>query len=178
MGIFDLPFRRTRGDNNKAILVGLALVCCALSLLTIYLFLGKPLSQSRRGFGSATAVVISPAPSRLPALPIQNKTKIVSRMRSSPGGSYFVIETHLGDYNTIVVKDRSSSVIVGDLVARNAAEIGMNRKFACQCGVSFEGWSNPTNFVINISNALGEEFEFIVDAQTGLVNERTFKRVR
>jgi hypothetical protein len=178
MGILHISLRRTRGDNSKAILVGLALACCVLSVLAAYLFLGRPLDQGRRDFASPTAALVSPVSGRLPTLPIQPRTNIISRMNSSPDGSYLVIEEHLGDHANIIVKNRSGLVVVGDLVARNGAQIGMNRKFECQCDVSFAGWMSSANFVINISNALGEQFEFIVDARTGLVDEKTFRRVQ
>ncbi len=95
----------------------------------------------------------------------------------SPDGSYMVSESLVGDYNTIAIKDRGGNIIVDDLVAKNSKEI-YNMKFKCQCGTSFKKWVSNTIFSIKIVNGGGEEYEYLVDASSGKVDESSFKRIK
>lgn len=98
--------------------------------------------------------------------------------KTSPDDSYSVSETMLGDYNTIVVKDNSGKVITNDLIKKNEKAIGYGTKFGCQCGTSFGGWIDGSHFILKIVNGNGEEYQYTVDASTGLVNEASFKKVK
>lgn len=105
-------------------------------------------------------------------------TQIISQDKTSPDGSFAVSEETAGDYNKITIRDQKDTVIVEDLIAKNEESIGYGIKFTCQCGTYFNGWVNNSSFVIKIINALGEEYEFLVDARTGMVNKTTFKRIK
>lgn len=96
----------------------------------------------------------------------------------SPDGSYIVTEQTVGDKQNITIKDKQGNIIVGDLITNNEKEIGYNVKFKCMCGTSFKKWINNSAFSIRIVNGGGEEYEYLVDAKTGKVNESSFKRVK
>ena len=98
--------------------------------------------------------------------------------KTSPDASYTVSETMLGDYNTIVVKDSSGKVITNDFIKKNEKAIGYGTKFGCQCGTSFAGWIDGSHFILKIVNGNGEEYQYTVDASTGIVNEASFKKVK
>lgn len=110
-------------------------------------------------------------PSSSPAYETTNK-------KVSPSGTYIVTENMLGDYNKISITDNQGNIIIDDLVAKNEKEIGYNVKFKCQCGTSFKEWVSDSQFIIKIVNGGGEEYEYIVEAKTGTVNEATFKRAQ
>lgn len=99
------------------------------------------------------------------------------RMRSSDG-SFTVTEEALADYQVITIKDNRGNVVVDDLIARNHEAIGYNVKFRCQCGTYFKAWVDNTHFTIQIVNGGDEEYEYLVDAKTGRVDESTFKRIK
>lgn len=63
-------------------------------------------------------------------------------------------------------------------MAKNSKEIGYNVKFKCMCGTSFREWINDSPFSIRIVNGGGEEYEYLVDAKTGKVDESSFKRIK
>lgn len=107
-----------------------------------------------------------------------NQNTSDSNSNTSPDGSYYVIEEHLGDYNKIAIYTKENKGITTDLIAENGQEIGYGVKFQCQCGTSFKQWTNDTIFSIKIVNANGEEFEFNVDAATGKVDEDSFKKIK
>ncbi len=98
--------------------------------------------------------------------------------KSSPDGSFIVTQESLGDHQIISIKDQRGNVILDDLLLKNAKEIGYNVKFRCQCGTHFKTWVDNSHFTITILNGGGEEYEYLVDAKTGKVDESTFKRIK
>lgn len=108
----------------------------------------------------------------------EKETQIISESKTSPDGSYIISEEFLADYNKIIVKDNRGNTIVSDLVAVNEKEIGYNIKFKCQCGTYFKGWVSDETFAIEIVNGGGEEYEYLVDAKSGKVDELTFRKIK
>lgn len=119
-----------------------------------------------------------PTPVSFPVVTIQPTSQVISTDYTSPDGSFTVAEEWLGDNNVISIKDEKGVILMDDLVAENGPEIGMNKKYGCMCGISFKGWVSNSLFAIKIVNGAGEEYEFLVEAATGKVDESTFKRVK
>lgn len=115
-----------------------------------------------------------PSPPPVPGEPTTNETA----QKNSPDGSYVVTEEAVGDHQIIAIKDKKSNIITDDLVAKNEKAIGYNVKFRCQCGTSFKAWVDNSHFTIKIVNGGSEEYEYLVDAKTGKVDETTFKRIK
>lgn len=103
--------------------------------------------------------------------------KQILNSKTSPDGNFTVSEEILTDYNKIKITDKSGKVITEDLVAGNEKEIGYNVKFKCQCGTSFKEWADNSHFKLKIVNGGGEEYEFLVNAATGKVDESSFMKV-
>lgn len=112
----------------------------------------------------------------------QNSTSassiIVSSNKTSPTGFYIVTEETVGDGQTITIKDNKGNIITDNVIKKNNKAIGYGIKFGCQCGTSFKGWTDNSHFAIKIVNGIAEEYEYIVDAATGKVDESTFKRIK
>lgn len=119
-----------------------------------------------------------PAPSSQPTTQPSSSPSDETTNKVSRSGTYIITENMLGDYNKISITDSQGNIIIDDLVAKNEKEIGYNVKFRCQCGTSFKEWVSDSQFIIKIVNGGGEEYEYIVEAKTGTVNEATFKRVQ
>lgn len=97
--------------------------------------------------------------------------------KTSPDGMYTISEEMLGDYNTIKITDKGGKVVTGDLVKENQKEIGYGVKYQCMCSTHFQEWIDNTHFKIKVVNGGGEEYEFLVNAVTGKVDESSFKKV-
>lgn len=110
-------------------------------------------------------------------VPVSTPYAIISSSKISPNSSFGISELLLGDNNQIAIKDSGGNTIEDDLVAKNK-DIIFNKKFNCQCGGGFEGWTNDSQFVLKINNSYGEEFEFLVDAATANVSGASFRRVK
>lgn len=106
------------------------------------------------------------------------KTNVVSQRKVSPDNTYIVKEGSLGDNQIIRVEDRYGKVITENLIFLNEDIIGYGTKFQCMCATYFRGWVNNERFVIYITNALEEEYEYEVDAKTAMVDETTFKQIK
>lgn len=120
--------------------------------------------------GSRIGVVIkNPVTSSVIEMPSNGKM--------SPDENYIITEEILGDYNKIKVADKNGRVITDDLVVDNDSAIGYNTKFRCQCTTYFKEWIDNSHFTIKIINGGGEEYEYIVNAVTGKVDESSFKKV-
>ena len=137
-----------------------------------------PLPTIRLTLSPTPIETLSPTPASFPVVTIQPASKIISTSYTSPDGSFTVAEEWLGDNNVISITDEKGAILMDDLVAKNGQEIGMNKKYGCMCGVSFKGWISNSLFAIKIVNGAGEEYEFIVEAANGKVDESTFKRIK
>lgn len=92
--------------------------------------------------------------------------------------SYVVLNTSLGDGQEFYIVDSDGNLIGDEVVKTNYKAIGYGVKFGCQCGTSFKDWNDNTHFTLKIVNGNGEEYEIIVDATTGKVNESSFKKIK
>lgn len=91
--------------------------------------------------------------------------------------SYLVTTELVGDYNKISILDKDQKVITDDLVKKNSGVIAYD-KLGCQCGTNFKKWEDNSHFTISILNANGNEYDYTVDAVTGLVDTSSFKKVK
>jgi uncharacterized protein YjaZ len=107
----------------------------------------------------------------------RQSSPVVTDSKTSPTGQYIVSEETIGDGQTITIKDNKGKVITENVISQNEKEIGYNTKIMCQCGTSFKAWVDNTRFSITIVNGGGEEYEYLVDAITGKVDESSFKKL-
>ncbi len=114
----------------------------------------------------------------IPTVSISSPYKTIPTGNTSPSGSFVVAEDNTRGSNLLTVKNAQGAEITNDLYLDNKDAIGYGVKFGCQCGLHFRGWLSNKQFVIYINNGIGEEYEYLVDAQTGKVNESTFRRVK
>lgn len=119
-----------------------------------------------------------PSPSPVEANPVSYDHRVTDNQTSSPNNSYIITEQYSADTRWIIIKDQQGNIVTDDLITKNYKEIGYNTKFMCQCGTSFKQWINNTTFSIKIVNGGGEEYEYIVDAKTGKVDESSFKKIK
>lgn len=103
--------------------------------------------------------------------------KVVSTEKTSPNGEYTISEKLQGE-NVVLTLNYKDQILVEDLVAKNEKAIGYGTKFGCPCATNFKGWLSSTSFLIRIVNSLDEEYEYLVDATTGLVDSQSFKKVK
>lgn len=126
-----------------------------------------------------TEIIASPSPSSNGEISvIKPSFPLLSSDMTSPEGSYMVSEFQQGDKNTIVIKDNQNNIITDDLLMKNENQIGMGTKYQCQCGLHFRGWFDNKTFIIYVNNAIGEEYEFKVNVEQGVVDEDSFQRVK
>lgn len=137
--------------------------------------------HKQRGFSEVLVIILIAAVAVGAAYYLGRQTSPKSSpepvVSSQTSVEYEVLENLVGDYNKITIKDKAGKVIVEDLVKNNEKEIGYNVKFRCQCGTSVKGWVDNSHFTIKIVNGGGEEYEYIVDASTGKVDESSFKQI-
>ncbi len=112
-----------------------------------------------------------------PTMPVDD-SEVISANKTSPTGLYIITEVTVGDNQTITIKDNKGKVIAENVIKLNEKEIGYNTKIMCQCGTSFKGWTDDSHFAIKIVNGDGEEYEYMVDATSGKVDETSFKKIK
>lgn len=96
----------------------------------------------------------------------------------SPDGAYTVRQENLGDHQKISITDKNAKIIIEDITVGNEKELGYGVKYQCQCGTHFKAWVNNSTFSIKVVNSLGEEYEYLVNAGNGKVDEGSFKRIK
>ncbi|MCL5411381.1 MAG: hypothetical protein M1150_01390 [Patescibacteria group bacterium] len=92
--------------------------------------------------------------------------------------SYVVLNSSLGDGQEFYVIESDGNLIGDEIIKINYKAIGYGVKFGCQCETSFKEWNDNTHFTLKIVNGTGEEYEILVDAATGKVNESSFKKIK
>lgn len=152
-----------------------------LKLLLLILILIVSATVFGKKYTAQLPTLFTPSPIKQPTTqpqPTIAKTSVVSGRKVSPDNNYIVKEGLLGDNQIIRVEDQYGKVITENLIFLNEDIIGYGTKFQCMCATYFRGWMNNERFVIYITNALEEEYEYEVDAKTAMIDEATFKQIK
>lgn len=97
----------------------------------------------------------------------------------SSDGSYTVVLTEQPATNPrIDLKVTGEKFVACDLPTTDEQEaIGLGSKYPGQYGITFDGWSSNTRFRVKVVTAGGDEFSYEIDATTGKLDTKTYKKL-